>query len=181
MRESTSFAELEKVQKQANKLYARTRSGSGDKAGGSLLLLFPCGAGQAPSPGKLPASLFKDIMGTPQPVKKEEAPATTRWARVPRRVPRKRGKERQKTAAAKTLVASACQRTLAEQEVSTFPVFSRTSLTPARPTPSSSCSCRRRRTREWNSGGHARNEANRVSRAERGTLFPTTRLSTSWR
>ena len=112
VRESTSLrAELEKVQKQANKLYDENLAlrSQVTKAGG----LAPSSSSpvvpvKLPPPIKLPASLFKDIMGTPQPVKKEEAPATNALgAGAKEGAKEEREKKRQKTAAAKTLAASA--------------------------------------------------------------------------
>ena len=112
VRESTSLrAELEKVQKQANKLYDENLAlrSQVTKAGGSLPPpLPPVVPVKLPPPIKLPASLFKDIMGTPQPVKKEEAPATNAsGAGAKEDTKEEREKKRQKTAAAKTLAASA--------------------------------------------------------------------------
>ena len=112
VRESTSLrAELEKVQKQANKLYDENLAlrSQVTKAGGSLPPpLPPVVPVKLPPPIKLPASLFKDIMGTPQPVKKEEAPATNAsGAGAKEDAKEEREKKRQKTAAAKTLAASA--------------------------------------------------------------------------
>lgn len=112
VRESTSLrAELEKVQKQANKLYDENLAlrSQVTKAGGSLPPpLPPVVPVKLPPPIKLPASLFKDIMGTPQPVKKEEAPATNALgAGAKEGAKEEREKKRQKTAAAKTLAASA--------------------------------------------------------------------------
>lgn len=112
VRESTSLrAELEKVQKQANKLYDENLAlrSQVTKAGGSLPPpLPPVVPVKLPPPIKLPASLFKDIMGTPQPVKKEEAPVTNAsGAGAKEDAKEEREKKRQKTAAAKTLAASA--------------------------------------------------------------------------
>lgn len=112
VRESTSLrAELEKVQKQANKLYDENLAlrGQVTKAGGSLPPpLPPVAPVKLPPPIELPASLFKDIMGAPQPAKKEEAPATdASGAGAKEDAKEETLKKRRKTCLVKTLTASA--------------------------------------------------------------------------
>ena len=112
VRESTSLrAELQKVQQQANKLYDENLAlrSQVTKAGGSLPPpLPPVVPVKLPPPIELPASLFKDTLGTAQPAKKEAAPATNASGAGAKEDAKEEGeKKRQKTGLVKTSAASA--------------------------------------------------------------------------
>ena len=112
VRESTSLrAELEKVQKQADKLYKENLElrNQVTKAGGSLPpSLPPVVPVKLPPPIELPLSLFKEIMGSSPAIKKETAPASkASGAGGKDESKEEREKKRQKTGAVKQTGAGA--------------------------------------------------------------------------
>jgi hypothetical protein len=111
VRESTSLrAELEKVQKQANKLYDENLELRNQltKAGGSLPpSLPPVVPVKLPPPIELPASLFKDIMAASPPmnIKEKSPPTVASGTGVKEEGKEEREKKRQKMTASKPSAA----------------------------------------------------------------------------